>query len=240
MDNRIIDLLLIVIVIIITTLYLIGQKYAPNLKQYVERFYDDLNWVPIEEIFQKADNGDLIFLSGDTRGERTCRFCTDSIFSHIAFLFKEIHPETGENILYVWESDLGQRSKDGPRILPFKEKMKRYHGYPYLMWRRLEGERPTTRSIMETVHKYAHYDFDHQIFSWWSSEGLLSPLYYFVKDDKKVFCSELVALTLQDLNIVDRGKKAAWYSPKSFSDENIIGLHKNYRYGERCFSKWEL
>lgn len=212
------------------------QTRAPDLRKYVENMNNDLNWTSEEELFENADNGDLILMSGNTRGERTCRWCTGSMCSHVAMLFREKHPETGEDILYVWDSDLGQKTKEGPRVLRLDDKLKRYHGYPYLIWRKLKGPRPSTENILRVVQDYADYEFDEKILSWWTSSGFLSPLYGLVKHENKVFCSELIAATMQHeaIEMMDKSKKAAWYSPGNFFDD-VSGLKKEYSYGNRYF-----
>jgi hypothetical protein len=48
-------------------------------------------------------------------------------------LFCEIHPISKKNVAYIWEADLGQKTKDGPRVIKLKDKLKLYRGYPYLM-----------------------------------------------------------------------------------------------------------
>lgn len=160
------------------------------------------------------------------------------MFSHVGMLFREQHPVTGKNILYVWDSDLGQQTKDGPRVLELEKKLERYHGYPYLMWRRLNGKRPSTQSILNVVAEYQDLDFDHKILSWWVSTSPL--LYRAVKSKDKVFCSELVAMTMQhpSVDMLDQNLFPAWYSPGTFAQDNIPGLKKNYSYSSRRFVKF--
>ena len=236
----IIEWVILLIIIITILIYTWCQLRAPDLQAYVQKFGDDLNWVSNEEFFKEAENGDLVFASGNTRGEKTCRACTGSIYSHVGLLFREKHPETGEEVLYIWDSDLGQQTKEGPRVLELKNKLERYRGYPYLMWRKLKGPRPSTEAILRVVQDYAGHEFDNKILTWWTSEGVLSPFYRWAKSDDKVFCSELVALTLQHeaVGMLDSSKRAAWYSPASFTHESIAGLHPNYSYGTRQFVKF--
>lgn len=246
----IIEWIILIILFFILIFYFVVQNTAPDLKNYVEN-NKNLKFIDVDYLMENADNGDLVFMSGDTRGERSCRYFTKSMYSHVGMLFRENHPETGENILYIWDSDLGQKTKDGPRIMIFKDKLKRYHGYPYLMWRKLKindvpGSEntsiPSTENILEVVEKYKDCEFDNNMLSWWACN---SCFYNLVKNDKKIFCSELIALTMQDNNInmlrtVDNGGKiAAWYTPGIFSKDNIFGLRGNYSYSDPKYVKFK-
>jgi hypothetical protein len=237
-----------IIFLIILVLYYISIQYrAPDLKEYIDKHSSILNWVDLSDFMKNADNGDLILMSGNTRGERVCRYFTDSIFSHVGLLFREIHPVTGEDILYIWDSDLGQKTKDGPRILPLKDKLSRYHGYHFLSWRRLNfsakdlncstKDRPTTENILKIVEKYKDYDFDEKMLTWWTSGGFLSLFNGLFENKDKLFCSQLIALTLQSEGILNKDKKPAWYSPGSFTNE-IEGLNEKFNYGPQIFCKF--
>lgn len=240
----------IIFLIIIALYYVIIQYRSPDLKEYIDKHSSIINWIDLSDFLENAKNGDLIFMSGNTRGERVCRYFTDSMFSHVGLLFREKHPETNEDILYIWDSDLGQKTKDGPRILPLRDKLKRYHGYSYLSWRKLEVInnpadeftkskfcRPTTENILKIVEKYKDHDFDEKILTWWTSEGILSIFNGLFADKNKIFCSELIALTLQSEKILNKDKKPAWYSPGSFTGK-IQGLNSNFNYGPQIFCKF--
>jgi len=232
------EYIFLIITGLVIFLYALACIRSPNLNSYIKKYNSSLNWVGIKELYKDANNGDLIFMCGNTRGERICRWCTNSMYSHVGILFREKHPETNENLLYIWDSDLGQKTKDGPRVQLLKDKLKEYHGYPYLMWRKLYGERPKTNDILSVIKEYSHQEFDHRIFSWWVSDSFL---YRFVKDDNKSFCSELTALTLQhkSINILDNKKVPAWYSPGSFEKDEIFGLKPGYEYGTRMFVEFK-
>jgi len=190
-----------------------------------------------ENIFTHISNGDLIFFCGDTKGERTCRWCTGSMFSHVAMLFREINIDTHEDVVYVWEADVGQHSKRGPRVMKLADKLKKYHGFPYFMWRNLvvvdNSKRPTTENILRVVDEYKNYEFDDSMMSWWISN--FPQLNNSAKNT--VFCSELIALTLKSkhINMMDDTHIAAWYSPGTFTHTNIQGLYPGYTYSSAMF-----
>lgn len=215
-------------------LYLnIQTSQGYNLEAYIKKYKNFIRLHSPDDILANGNNGDLVFFCGDTKGERTCRWCTGSIFSHVALLFREIHPETKENILYVWEADVGQKYKRGPRIMKLEDKLKRYHGYPYLMWRKLRVDKgqtlPKTENIMRVVERYKHLEFDDNMMSWWFSG---SSAYHLMKDKNTVFCSELIALTFQsiDISMMDTTYLPAYYSPGTFASHNILGLKRGYNY----------
>lgn len=208
----------------------------------------NLNFVPAQNskiskygsFMNAADNGDLVFFCGDSTGERSCRWVSGSMYSHVGLLFKEPCPKTNKDILYIWESDLGQKTKEGPRVMKFVDKLEKYHGQPYFAWRKLvcyDKYKPTTEKILKVIDKYKNYKFDDKMLTWFFGGGGI--FYNLLKDDKSFFCSELVAKTLQSkiLGILKRpdqgGHLPAYYSPESFVKENIAGLKtEKYTYAK--------
>jgi len=222
--------------LLLLVLYSVSQLNAPSLIKYIDNNKKILNWVDIERVFNNAGNGDLIFLSGNTKGEKTCKWCTNSIYSHVGILFREIHEKTGENILYIWDSDLGQKTKDGPRVMKLADKLKLYKGDRYLAWRKLSNK-PTTKDILKVINKYSNLKFDDNMVSWFFGNKQ-NTIYDIVKDRNTVFCSELTAMTLQYLDILDKSKNAIWYSPGEFAKYNVEGLKSKYSYSAKYFSKF--
>src|SRR5208282_263652 len=107
--------------------------------------------------------------------------------------------------IYVWEADLGQRHRSGARVVLLRDKLSRYKGL------RIGGWKRCLRSInlddaMKVVNKYITYEMDRLMMSWLTSKRHES--------DRRVFCSELIALTLQEMNLLSRKKQAVTYSPK--------------------------
>jgi hypothetical protein len=226
--------IILISLIIVIIIYIYIQLQAPNLEKYIEKYNNHLNWTLPDDLFKNAKNGDLLFMAGSSRGEKTCCWSTNSVFSHVGMLFREIHSETGENIIYIWESDLGQKTKDGPRILTLKKKLKYYRGYRYLMWKPLQVNemlRPSTLDIMKIVDKYKNEDFDNYMLAWWISE-------YFNMNKDGYFCSELIALTMQELGIMEKIHIPSFYSPKSFEDDKIEGLRDDFSYNIKKFIKF--
>nr|QBK86261.1 MAG: permuted papain-like amidase [Marseillevirus LCMAC102] len=220
------------LIILLTYLYI--QLTAPDLKKYVRR--NALTWLSVDDVFQKIENGDIILMAGNTVGERTCRKFADSVFSHVGLLFREIHPETGVDIVYIWDCDLGQKSKEGVRVMPLRDKLRRYKGYRIAALKKLvvssPAKRPTQEDIIGVFPKYVEKKFDNKILSWWVANW--GWMYDKVKNPNTMFCSELVAATLQDLGILKKNKVSAWYHPGNF-DRATLDLESGYSYKSTFF-----
>lgn len=214
--------ILIFIFVIILLFYLYIIFFPPKIESY------SFKEVDYENFLQEADNGDLIFLCGQTYGERVCRSMCRCPFSHVGILFREKNQE-GESILYIWECDLGQGYNNGPRVVLAKDKLKKYKGNIIAGWKKFQKDRPSTSNILECVNKYIKYDFDNVMGSWFFSGVPL--IYKLFKYQDKVFCSELVAMTYQDLGILPKKDKAFSYSPGTFfRDENNFSSLFQFKY----------
>jgi hypothetical protein len=224
------------IITCIVVTYITVQTTAPSLQTYINKHKSSLNLTELKDLNNfSVNNGDLIFFCGDTRGERSCRWFTGSIYSHVGMLFNEEHPQTGENVIYVWEADVGHSSKRGPRVIELINKLKRYHGFPYFMIKKLVKGKVLLESILRVVDEYKNYEFDDSMISWWLSG--YEYLHSFVKKDNEVFCSELIAMTMQSLHIkmMNTTKLPSWYSPGTFALDHVVGLSQLYSYGQRSF-----
>ena len=143
-------IIFIIAIFIIIVIYIYIQKTAPNIEKYISN-HTELKWN--NDLIEKGDNGDIILLAGDTPGEKTCRWCTGSIFSHVGFLFREIHPETKEDILYITDCDIGQGTKEGSRVMVLSDKLKRYKGFKIGAIKKFQGPRPKINEIMMVTQR---------------------------------------------------------------------------------------
>ena len=232
---------ILITIVTITVSYVVIQMracHSYNLKSYIAKNKDTLKWSSLENVLECVDNGDLIFMAGDTRGERICRWCTGSMFSHVGMLFREKN-SNDEDVVYIWEADLGQSTKDGPRVIKLTDKLNKYKGFRYFAYRSLNiipgcsTKRPKLEDILSIINEYGTYDFDDTMMKWWVSEKFkfLLPLF---KDTNKVFCSELIALTMQRLGMIDDNKIPEWYSPESFVSY-VSGLKFQYNYSPMTY-----
>jgi hypothetical protein len=224
---------ILILALSVLILYVYGQSTAPNLEKYVDRNKHSLSWITVQKAFDIAENGDVVLLAGDTKGEKTCRWCTGTIFSHVGVLFWETHPVTGERILYVFECDLGQGTKAGVRVIPLRDKLHRYKGMRIGGLKKMivysPHPRPNRDDFVKLFPKYTPIEFDNKIATWWVANWKW--LYNLVKDQKTMFCSELVTSVFQDLNIIKKDRVPAWYHPGDFH-KNRLRLEDGYSFGE--------
>jgi len=181
--------------------YAIGN--APEVEG---KYYPPLDYPNIQ-------NGDLLFLAGDTYGERICRWCAGCVFSHVGILF------WSNGTVYVLDCDLGQGMKDGVRVQKLSEKLARYKGQRCLdqkigAIRRYKGMLDDNVFLEET-EKYKSIGFDNWMLSWVFAGTVLQDL--FQRDDAS-FCSEFIAKVFQDLGVAPITNPAS-YSPGSFFRE---------------------
>lgn len=233
--------MVLILALIILFLYICSQTRAPNLERYVSKNRDNLTWITVNDVLRDANNGDVVLLSGDTHGERTCRWCTNSIFSHVGVLFWEMHPVTMENILYVFDCDLGQKTKEGVRVMPLRDKLHRYKGMRIGALKKMivhsPATRPTRDDFVNLLPKYTPIVFDNVIATWWVADWMW--LYKMVKNPKTMFCGELVASVFQDLNILKKDRVPAWYIPGDFH-RNRLWLEEGYSFGETMFFEFPI
>lgn len=187
---------------------------APNPDKLNKK---ELSWVDKSDLIKNAKNGDIIFLSGDNYGEKSIKWWLRTPFSHVGFLFREDHPETGEDILYIWDADLGQGAKDGPRVQKLEDKLNKFKGFKIGAWKKFRGERPKTEDILKIVKEYHDYEMDRCMYSYWWADKPHTLLYKLFRSKKnEIYCSELIAATFQKLGVMKNNHLPGWYSPHHF------------------------
>lgn len=221
----------LIFVLLVLTIYSFIHFLSPNVENYISS-HKDIIYNPLDKIFNDIENGDIILLSGNTYGEKICRYFSGSIFSHVGFLFREIHPITKENIIYIFDCDLGQGYGEGVRIMPLREKLDRYHGFRIGCIRKLkckyednENYRPSNKDILNLVGKYKSVEFDGSFLTWVFSNYPV--IYSIFKDQNRMFCSELVTKVYQDLKIMKENGKSSRYHPGDFF-EGKLSLNDRY------------
>ena len=182
--------------------------FSPNLKLPNE-------YHSKHEILNMVGNGDLLFLSGNTFAEKVIKFWHNSYYSHVALIFEE------DNTLFVWESDVGQGTKDGPRIIKLIDKLNRWKGDKIGMIRKYQSYDfqipPSTKHILDIATNYVNRGMDTSMISWFFSNFPNSYIFQYLKRNKDMFCSELVAETLQHLEIIKCDKNPVSYTPQDFT-----------------------
>ena len=187
--------------------------FSPNLPSNIQK-------IDRKELLNTVGNGDLLFLSGGTFAEKVIKFWHNSYYSHVAIIFEDsrnvINP-TKENTLFVFESDVGQNMKDGPRVMRLADKLNKWKGDKIGMVRKYYGERPSTLNIINLINQYVGRGMDLNMLSWFFAGHPNSPIFKYLKSENKMFCSELVAETLQNLGYIKKNRHPASYTPQDFS-----------------------
>jgi hypothetical protein len=195
----------------------------------------DVNLTSKEDFLRDVNTGDLLFFSGTTFSEKSIKWCHGSRWNHCSIVLRDLDRDRGEgeghDIPFIFESDVGQGYKDGPRVMRLEDKLKRWKGDKILGWRRYMGGASPTEvkdKILEVATQFYRegYSFDNTFYSWFLSG---STLFKLVKDPKKVFCSELVADTLQKAGILLADHPPCWYTPEYFfskveSEKGMYGV----------------
>lgn len=223
----------IVVAIAIALLIFLVHWCSPHLERYVEKHQGSLRTTTLEKVLAEAKTGDAILMAGHSPGERVMKSCTRSIFSHIGLLLRE------DDVVYVWDADMGQGIRDGPRLMKLSDKLARYKGFKHAAYIPLTcSERPTEAKMLEVISRYENLDMDPNVWAWWAAHSPTSALFNRLKNPSKVFCSELAAMTLQDLGVMRHEHIPAWYSPGDwFERVSRLNSHLNtgYRYGKAEF-----
>jgi len=175
----------------------------------------------------KFSNGDLLFLSGITGGEKSCRWLSGSPFSHVAIVFVE------DQIPYVLECDIGSHHTDGIRILTLQKKLARKEQHRIIGYRKLQYllHRPEIEPLkfIDVYEKYHDlYKFDTNMTKWLSSSKKPKESYHTIR--KKMFCSEFVCFALETLGICTFDSAYYTYAPKDLVNSHKMNMGKGLIY----------
>lgn len=210
-------LVVAVVAIVVIIIYFTIQNFHPDVNK-------KFGMSKLEKLdISKLETGDLIFMSGETYGENVCKFFTNCEFSHVGVILKEcdFREQSKNSKVYIIESDLGQKTKSGPRILLLEKKLKLYHGSGVVGIRKCNLS-VSSKELLQVSKKYFDKKFDNKMMKWWFSDSPFSLTQNFFHNPRKLFCSELVANVLCDLQILKTKKRKFWFSPKDFLYEKIL------------------
>jgi len=211
-----IELCMLCICVCILCFFIYGNLTYPRLYTYT--LTNSITIHDKENVLEKVQNGDLIFLSGTTYAENMCKWLGGCIFSHIGLLFRE------RSIVYIVDCDIGQSFKDGFRVSPLETKLSKYKGDKISCIKQLIGKRPDPNQISKIIDESMEIDFSNNVCRWLFSEYTKYPT-------KKMFCSEFVSYFLQKLNILksrdEGGKNPCWYTPGEYFHNKIQHHFKN-------------
>jgi hypothetical protein len=200
--------ILFIFCIIFLLIYFYVKSQFVNLYPQISNY----EHVTYSHFLQHAKNGDLLFLSGKTEGENMIKWYIGCEFSHVGILCREYDIEDQTEQVYIWESDIGQRAKLGCRVMFIEDKLSKWKGHKIACWKQLLSNNITNKQMDKTVSKHINKTID---------SACLSYFFKQCKDKGKVFCSELVALSLQDLGIIDKDIISYHCTPKTFLNNKI-------------------
>lgn len=232
----ILEWVILIAALAILFIYLLGQWFYPDLNTFCKK-NKEVKWTCPEKFYEKAENGDILLLTGDTSGEKTCKWFSGSPFSHVGILFwDKATPKDKNKELFILDCDLGQGERQGVRRMKVKDKLSKYKGRNIAVLKKLEVEsRPSTEEINKVYEKYKSIKFDNLIMTWWFAEW--NWIYYIWKSETRMFCSELVGSVYQDLGLVKKDRYPAWYCPGDFYTEEVI--LSNGEWGDALFFKFK-
>lgn len=189
--------------------------------------------INLENFKKNLKTGDLLFFPGNHFNHRLIKFYSNSYFSHVAIVLKgTTKEEIKDNKIFIIEADIGGDYKSGTRILPLEKKLKKEKIVGLLPTRiinsgnfsEIERSDLLAKQLLELFDKYQHLTFDNSMISWVVAD--IPFLYQKVKDNDKIFCSELIAKMLIDLKILDSNKLPSYYSPQKLID--VLVKNKKY------------
>lgn len=158
---------------------------------------------------ENLKTGDVLLLSGKTIPERIICFLTGSEFSHCAMVLKH------KDKTLLWEADIGQGKKKGPRIIEIGEKLNRYKGHRTAAIVRIKKEIPL-RKILGSAERQFDRPMDECMFAYFLGRHT---------KDNSVFCSELLFQTLKDAGVLKKKETARGVAPSLFLD-GLEGMYE--------------
>jgi hypothetical protein len=207
LSTNIVERVFVVLMLSILLLYVHSRVLCPRIAGYGTM-----------KKMNELGNGDLLFLSGETSGEKTCRWASGSPFSHVSIIFLE------NNIPYVLECDIGGHHTDGIRIMTLEAKLQRKDQSSIVGYRRLHSQHLLKSSDFVNVYeKYTkEFEFDTSMASWlWGSSQ---------SKRKKMFCSEFVCFALDKLGVCTFDKPHYTYSPGDLTSWRFMKMNKGMLY----------
>ena len=134
--------------IIIGVVALYVFVFPPCIDGYI--FPNRTPRVDVSDVIREAQTGDLILFGGRSHCENLIKCVTRSPYSHVAMVVVE------NGVPFLWESDIGQRTKSGPRVIKLQDKLSLYKGEKKGAWLKFrdESRRPSREEIISLVRKY--------------------------------------------------------------------------------------
>lgn len=186
----------------------------------VEKYKHKIDIKNLKDIIDRMDTGDLIFLCGKTYYEKAIRWVTGCRVSHVGMVVR-LPGNTNDSVM-LWEADVGQGEKKGPRLIPLVNKIKKYKGERVGAWIKLHAAQPLYKDdILNIIKLHKNKGMQDKSYTWLLSNFPESRIYNMVKDEDKISCSELIADTYQRLAIMTGEHVPSYYTPRHFLKREI-------------------
>ena len=170
-----------------------------------------------ESIRSNIKTGDLILFSGNFTSSKVIKFFSKSKWTHIGIVIKFTEPF---NYVALWESDA---AIGGVQLTNLFARVKKYQGESAI--RHLEDVQLTQNNLEDLKLLREQLKLrPYQTNKWEMLRACWDFGFYFGREQKRnldsLFCSELVAETLQRLEILDPTISSNEFTPGDFSTEN--------------------
>lgn len=171
---------------------------------------------------ENAKTGDIIGVSfSRSLLGKTIKFWTASVWSHVGMLFRDER----NNQLYVVE--MYDYTKDGKspntHMTPIKQWLKNHSNRKKTWTRRINRENIKNSVFFQEWKKIEkYYRLNDNLLLYLTLNPQIN---YDSRQTTKLFCSEMVALLLRDMNIISTKKPPIRFSPK---DLVYLGTSQNY------------
>ncbi len=181
-----------------------------------------------EKRLERLYTGDLLLFSSQC--SKVLKYLFANQWTHVGLVYRD-----ADSKLWIWESNLpidpaqekkGRRPrKSGPQLVDLKRKIRHYRGYVAVRHLVHDLERLSRAAInqrfSDCFRRYYHTAFETNYRRFVSIYIQHDPAQS--KPSKKnapagIFCSELVASTLQDLGIMKKQRDPAYHWPHYFSN----------------------
>lgn len=245
----IIDAVLAILLVIVFIVWEVSKTLIPSN-------YNTLSWNDYRSV---AMTGDILVFSSV---KSALRRALKSPFSHTAMVV--VVPET--NDILVWESTLmGHDSKhyvpsdifkgkpkNGPQLHDMEKKVRWYDGRVFIRQlvtfgaqdRDMENKRRFDL-LLPMIHRIKDYDYESGYYMWpilFCQERRIAPLKVLKSimlephENKKIFCSEMMVIALQEMNMAkkdvytrsimpsDLAKRKSWYMEPGYTLTDICEL----------------
>lgn len=201
--------------------------------------------ITIEDAAKVVRTGDLLLFRGRTAADRAVRVATNAPVNHVgmALVIDDLPP-------LLWHAELSQTQVDlwtgghhrGVQLHDFEEAVGRWrHSYQQGVWlRQLEPEagRAEEDAALRAVARMDGVGFP--------TASRMALKYLRGRGDsyqprkrrgqrfrpEAAFCAETVAITLQEMGVVEDDRRAQWFDPGTFWSGAYLPLRPGWSYGK--------